>query len=302
MRSRLLFTIATVSLVLAGCSSQPDAIASASAPNDKETHSPVASTSPSVLATSTAEAAAVSPTLVAIGQDWADSKIQAWLDNSGIKSVTGFLGTFKLINSWDSPTAGNLNVHLDNSYKFNLDGMAESYERPSDELRFMAEIMFESIGEQSPELESATFETENGEYSGTYSRARTGADPSDREAWAEEKYVQWLDSMNDTYGSLCHAPIKKLETYRSCLPTDPHAYIDSVESPKFGQLVVKLSSGPWQKNTYDSVPLDGVRLVSSNMLIRINAKAHGNEQVEKLTVVVEGSDETSTEFKNPPME
>lgn len=302
MRSRLLFTIAAVSLVLAGCSSQPDASVSASPPTGKETHAPVASVSPSASAsaTSTVEAAAVSPALEASGQDWADSKIQAWLDNSGIKSVKGFLGTFKLISSWDSPTTGHLNVHLDNSYKFNLDGMAESYERPSDELRFMAEIMFESIGEQSPELESATFETENGEYSGTYSRARTGADPLDREAWAEEKYIQWLDSMNGTYESLCHAPIKKIETYRSCIPTDPHAYIDSVESPKFGHLVVKLSSGTWQKNTYDSAPLDGVRLVSSNMLIRINAKAHGNEQVEKLTVVVEGSDETSTEFKNPP--
>ena len=89
MRSRLLLTIAAASLVLAGCSSQSDAIASASPPNDKETHAPGTSTSASVSATSTAEAAAVSPTLEASGQDWADSKIQAWLDNSGIKSVKG---------------------------------------------------------------------------------------------------------------------------------------------------------------------------------------------------------------------
>ncbi len=61
MRSRSLFAIVAASLVLAGCSSQPDAIASVSPPNDKETHAPAASTSPSVSATSTVEAAAVLP-------------------------------------------------------------------------------------------------------------------------------------------------------------------------------------------------------------------------------------------------
>ncbi len=216
--------------------------------------------------------------------------------------MKGFYPPNNLMISWSGSAPGHLEIVLDNSYQFNQDGMLQSYERPTDELRIMGLVMFESIGEQSPELESVTFATENGKYSGTYSRSRTGADPNDRDAWAKEKYVQWLDSMNDTYESFCGATIKKIETYRSCIPTDPHAYIDSVESPKFGYLVVKLSSGAWQKNTYDSAPLDGVRLVSSNMLIRINAKAHGNEQVEQLTVIVEGYDETSTEFKNPPME
>ncbi len=302
MRSRLLFTIAAVSLVLAGCSSQPDASVSASPPTGKETHAPVASASPSASATSTVEAAAVSPTLEASGQDWADSKIQAWLDNSGIKSVKGFYPPNNLMISWSSSEPGHLEIVLDNSYRFNQDGMLQSYERPTDELRIMGLVMFESIGEQSPELESVTFATKNGKYSGSYSRARTGADPDDRDAWAEEKYVQWLDSMNDTYESFCGATIKKLETYRSCIPTDPHAYIDSVESPDFGELVVTLSPGIWQDNTYDTKSLPGVNFVSGNMMLKINSKAHGNEQVEKLTVVVEGSDETSTEFKNPPMD
>ncbi|MGR6901188.1 hypothetical protein [Glutamicibacter sp. BSL13] len=98
--------------------------------------------------------------------------------------------------------------------------------------------MFESIGESSPELEAVTFTTEDGTKSGTYSRARTGADPADLKSWAEEEYVQWLGSMNDTYESFCGKSIKKLEDYRSCIPTDPHAYIASVEAPARGELLV----------------------------------------------------------------
>lgn len=63
-----------------------------------------------------------------------------------------------------------------------------------------------------------------------------------------------------------------------------------------------LAPGNWQDNTYDTKSLPGVNFVSGNMMLKINSKAHGNEQVEKLTVIVEGSDETSTEFKNPPTE
>lgn len=95
----------------------------------------------------------------------------------------------------------------------------------------MGLVMFESIGDDSPELETVDIAAEDGSRSGSYSRSRTGADPSDLDAWADENYVQWLDAMNDTYKSFCGFTIKKLDQYRECLPTDPHAYVESVEAP-----------------------------------------------------------------------
>lgn len=295
MRSYLLATIAVFCLLLSSCSASSEVSASASPTFEQAAQTPEASASATEVPTST------TLTPESSGQDWADSKIQAWLDNSGIKSVKGFYPPNNLMISWSGAKPGHLKIVLDNSYRFNQDGMFQSYQGPTDELRIMGRVMFESIGAQSPELESVTFSTKNKKYSGTYSRARTGADPNDRKAWAEEKYVQWLDAMNDTYESFCGNSIKKIETYRSCIPTDPHAYIDSVESPKFGELVVTLNPGIWQNNTYDTKSMPGVGFVSSNMQLKINRKAHGDEQVEKLTVRVKGSDETSTEFKNPSM-
>ncbi|PRA10974.1 hypothetical protein CQ010_10355 [Arthrobacter sp. MYb211] len=300
MRLRVVFTAALAALALTGCSVQatPPPGETAGVPASATTSSPSPSPSPAAAESSATQRYDPARGLDASGQDWADSKIQAWLDNSGIKSVKGFLGAYKLMNSWDSPKPGHLSIHLDNSYRFNQDGSAESHEVSTDELRFMGRIMFESIGKKSPELESVTFATENKQHSGTFSRARTGADPADREAWAEEKFVQWLEAMNDTYESFCSANIKKIETYRDCIPTDPHAYIDSVSSPAIGELVVTLAPGIWQGNTYDTDSIPGVDFVSGNMMLKINSKAHGPEQVETLTVKVQGTEETSTEHKS----
>ena len=225
------------------------------------------------------------------GQAWADSKIEMWKENSGIKSTKGFLYPYNLTTSWESPSPGVINIFLDNSMKFGTQ-MPQSYETKEDELRTMGLIMFESVGEASPELESVTFATENGKHSGTYTRARTGADPQDRKAWAEEKYVQWLDAMNDTYESFCHNEITEVEVYRNCLPTDPHAYVEKVESPAFGELVVTLEDGPWIDGEYD---MPASSFVSSNMSIKINRKAAKGEKVEKLTVIARNGADTHTE-------
>ncbi|WP_258142680.1 hypothetical protein [Arthrobacter sp. MYb227] len=222
--------------------------------------------------------------------------------NSGIKSVKGFLYPYNLIDSWESTEAGHLRITIANSYKFNQDGSAQRYETATDELRTMGLIMFESIGEDSPELEKVTVQTANGSRTGSYSRARTGADPSDLDAWANEKYVQWLDAMNDTYESLCGKRIKKLSDYRSCIPTDPHAYVESVSAPARGELVVKLVPGIWQNNTYDTPTMSGIDFVSSNMSLKINGKAHSTEGVDKLTVLVVGEDDSSVETRFGPEE
>jgi len=217
-----------------------------------------------------------------------------WKENSGIKSTKGFLYPYNLMTSWASPKPGVIDIKLSNDFVFNKDGMQESYQGPTDELRTMGLIMFESVSEASPELETVTFSTENGKYSGSYTRARTGADPDDRKAWAEEKYVQWLSGMNDVYESFCGATITKIETYRSCIPSDPHAYIDKVESPEYGELVVTLKEGPWMDGTYDT---PASSFVSGNMMIKINRKAWDDEQVQKLTVKARGGEDIDTAMR-----
>lgn len=295
MRIRNLITLSIVAILISGCTANESAKPS-SAPATPTAVSAEASattvTPEAELADNSAAPTSANPDPSPLsGQAWANSKIQMWKDNSGIKSTQGFLYPYNLMTSWESPKAGVLNIYLDNSMIFNQDGMQESYQTREDELRFMGVIMFESVGEKSPEFESVTFSTEDGKNSGTYTRARTGADPNDRKAWANEKYVQWLSGMNDTYESMCHAEITSIEVYRRCLPDDPHAYVDKVTSPAFGELVVTIKDGPWMDGEYD---MPASSFVSSNMIIKINKKAALGEQVEKLTVIARDGDDATT--------
>lgn len=295
MRIRSFITLSIVAILMTGCSAS-QAPTPSSEPSESATAPANAPASAVTADTELAEnSLAPSPTKSTAapltGQAWADSKIKMWKDNSGIKSTQGFSYPYNLMTSWESPKPGVINISLDNSMIFNRDGMQESYQTREDELRFMGLIMFESVGEKSPELESITFATEDGKNSGTYSRARTGADPNDRKAWAKEKYAQWLSGMNDVYESMCHAEITTLEVYRRCLPDDPHAYVDKVESPAFGELVVTIKDGPWMGGTYDT---PASSFVSSNMIIKINDKAAAGEQVDKLTVIARSGGDTGT--------
>jgi len=303
LRIRSFIALSVMALLMNGCSASEsptptaEPVKSASAPANPT----VAATNPETeLAENSIAPASTEPTESALtGQEWADSKIQMWKDNSGIKSTRGFLYPYNLMTSWESPKEGVLKIYLDNSMIFNRDGMQESYQTREDELRVMGLVMFESVGEKSPELESVTFATEDGKNSGTYTRARTGADPNDRKAWAKEKYAQWLSGMNDVYESMCHAEITTLEVYRNCLPSDPHAYVDKVTSPAFGELVVTIKDGPWMDGTYD---MPASSFVSGNMIIKINDKAAVGEQVEKLTVIARDGEDTGTALREEWMQ
>lgn len=295
MRIQRFMTLSIVAVLITGCSTSQSSAPSAT-PTNSATASADAAAVAETPATDLAENSieptpSASTTTPLSRQAWADSKIQMWKDNSGIKSTQGFMYPYNLMTSWESPKEGVLKIYLDNSMIFNREGSQESYQTPEDELRFMGLIMFESVGEKSPELESVTFATEDGKNSGTYSRARTGADPNDRKAWAKEKYAQWLSGMNDVYESMCHAEITTLEVYRNCLPSDPHAYVDKVTSPAFGELVVTIKDGPWMNGTYDT---PASSFVSSNMIIKINDKAAVGEQVQKLTVIARDGEDTDT--------
>lgn len=300
MRARPMVFLPLLALILAGCTAVPTptaADAPSGSPEEPLTAAIEASAAPQyseigagLSGSSAAPSAGESGKSVNSGQAWADSKIDMWKENSGIKSTKGFLYPYNLMTSWESPEPGIINIFLDNSMEFNRDGMQEHYQGPEDELRTMGLIMFESVGEASPELETVTFATEDGKHSGTYSRARTGADPNDRKAWAKEKYAQWIDGMNDVYESLCGAEITSLEVYRNCLPADPHAYVEKVESPAFGELVVTLADGPWIDGEYD---MPASSFVSGNMMLKINGKAAIGEKVEKLTVIARDGEDTA---------
>ncbi len=296
MRPQLLAATAIATLLLAGCSTaDSQESTAATAPPVSSTSSPSNEATASAGSEAIAESASASPSapVVNSGQAWADARIQMWVDNSGIKSTAGFLYPYNLMTSWDSPEDGVIDIKLSNDIVFNRDGTLQSYEGPKAELGFMGSIMFESIGEASPELETVTFSTEDGKHSGSFSRGRTGADPANRQAWADEKYAQWLNSMNDTYESFCGTPITSLKVYRSCIPNDPHAYVDTVESPAKGELVVSIADGPWMGDDYD---IPASRFVSSNMLIRINEKAVGEGKVDKLTVIARNGEDTAVEM------
>lgn len=294
MRVRSVLAFSALAVFLAGCSA-------AGTLHEPATPTPAESlgattTSATLAGEAAAPSASQSSPAVASpssGQAWADSKIEMWKENSGIKSTKGFLYPYNLMTSWESPEPGAIIIYLDSSMEFGVQS-PEPYQTREDELRFMGRIMFESVGEASPELESVTFSTEDGKNSGTYSRARTGADPKDREAWADEKYTQWITAMNDTYESFCGTEITKLEIYRSCIPNDPHAYISKVHSPVFGELVVTIDDGPWMDGTYD---MPASSFVSSNMMIKINSKAATGEKVEKLKVVARDGEDVDVALR-----
>ena len=298
MRLRLTALAAGTALLLAGCSpaADPASAPSPAAPSASAAQ-PSSASSASEAAPSSAAAEPAVEKIANSGQKWADEKIGLWVKNSGIKSVKGFLPPYNAIDSWESPAPGEILIHLDNTYSFTAptDPM-EMVKTVKDDLRLMGRIMIESVGNASPELESITFETANGKESGTWSRARTGADPADREAWADEKYQQWLEGMNDTYESMC-GTLTSIEVYRKCIPSDPHAYIGKVESPAPGDLVVTLDDGPWTGGTYDEGANGAASFVTSNMMLKINEKAARGEKVESLTVKTADGSQEHTEYR-----
>lgn len=124
MRARSVIALSSLAFLLAGCSTA----AEPATPTDS-TVSAVAESSPAAKPTAasseSAESAETSPAPVAdaganvnSGQAWADSKIEMWKENSGIKSTKGFLYPYNLMTSWESPSPGVINIFLDNSMKF----------------------------------------------------------------------------------------------------------------------------------------------------------------------------------------
>lgn len=59
------------------------------------------------------------------------------------------------------------------------------------------------------------------------------------------------DVGNGNFSGECDAPFETLEEFRECSPDDPIAYLDSIDSPRSGELIVTLMPEAWGSGEYD---------------------------------------------------
>lgn len=235
---------------------------------------------------------------------WADQKMEQWFNAEGSsKGVQGFIGDFRLIKSWEASKSGEIVLRVDGSITTHDDVYNQKL-GSANNLWLIPAVMMESIYEIAPELEKVTAITDDGKRTEAFTRNDLFPVPSaedsacgekDLECWADEKYNQWLASMDETYRGMC-GKISRLADYHQCIPSDPHGFVDSVEAPEPGELLVTLADGVWQDNTYDTEEIPGIDFVSSNMAVRIAEKDVGLKQV---TVMTADGDKTSTNQPHP---
>ena len=133
-----------------------------------------------------------------------------------------------------------------------------------------------------------------GEYQATQGRlptaensdAPTGA--AELEAWADERFDDWLRSMNFTYQGLCGG-VDSVADYRQCVPDDPHGYITDFEAPVAGELVVRIEKGPWQGGPYEPA----ATFMAGNMMLKI--VSYSND-VDLLTVITPDGETHTVEY------
>ena len=133
-----------------------------------------------------------------------------------------------------------------------------------------------------------------GEYEATQGRlptaensdAPTGA--AELEAWADERFDDWLRSMNFTYQGLCGG-VDSVADYRQCVPDDPHGYITDFEAPVAGELVVRIEKGPWQGGPYEPA----ATFMAGNMMLKI--VSYSND-VDLLTVITPDGETHTVEY------
>lgn len=67
------------------------------------------------------------------------------------------------------------------------------------------------------------------------------------------------------YTGTCDAPFETLEEYRECSPGDPAAYLDSIESPRSGELIITLMPEAWGGGEYDPDQVYTVPYLAGNL-------------------------------------
>lgn len=159
---------------------------------------------------------------------------------------------------------------------------------------YLAEILHGYIGMQTQDMLQVTTTTPDGQYHATHGRlpaADTLEEPKNEaelEAWAKDRFADWLRSMNFTYQGLCGG-VDSVADYRQCVPDDPHGYITSVEAPAAGELVVRIENGAWQGGPY--VP--AAEFMAGNMMLKIGSYSN---DVDYLTVITEDGDSHTVQY------
>lgn len=85
------------------------------------------------------------------------------------------------------------------------------------------------------------------------------------------------------YTDDCAAPFETLEEFRECSPDDPVAYLDTLESPQDGELIVTLMPEAWGGGEYDPDQVFTVPYLAGNLHSYIGRHTDGPLKVTTKT-------------------
>ena len=88
---------------------------------------------------------------------------------------------------------------------------------------------------------------------------------------------------HESFSGECDVPFETLESYRACSPSDPAAYLASIESPRDGGLVVTLMPEAWGGGEYDPDRVFTVPYLAGNLHSYIGRHTAGPLQVTTKT-------------------
>lgn len=113
---------------------------------------------------------------------------------------------------------------------------------------------------------------------------------------AAEKLDQFMAELTSTYQSFCEIELETLADYRECTPGDPLAYLDAVESPAPGELIVTLKPAAWGGGEYDPDQVYTLQYVAQNMSVIIG---HATDDLQQLTTTTPDGSHQHTWGRSP---
>lgn len=95
--------------------------------------------------------------------------------------------------------------------------------------------------------------------------------------------VYHANAGHESFTDDCDAPFETLEAYQACSPGDPAAYLDSIESPRDGELIVTLMPEAWGGGEYDPDRVFTVPYLAENLHGYIGEHTDGPLQITTKT-------------------
>jgi hypothetical protein len=135
------------------------------------------------------------------GQAWADEKVSQWWDAEGAEDFSEFYHPFNLVESWESPAQGELEITVDPAIT-DTDHTYLNDQGPANDVWMIAAVMWDQLDREdnAADLESITVRTADGERTEVFTRedkygpqASGEHDPSSQE-WADEMVDLWLEA------------------------------------------------------------------------------------------------------------